>query len=244
MAGAGEGHADAGGFAGKRAEEVVKLGLLICGAAAATLLGGCDRLFDKGLKDELAAGDKKTAAGDFRGAIDAYEAALDGTAKTANAHWKLALIYDDKLKAPRDAIHHFERYLVLAPAGTHARDAKAMIKQAETRLTFGEGSITTQAEAVRLKNDNLQLRKTLAEVRAQKAATPAPASATAKAGAQAQKPIPAGKRTHVVKPGETMASIAQTYYKNKGRWKDIQDANFYSTNGTPKIKPGQTLIIP
>jgi nucleoid-associated protein YgaU len=41
-----------------------------------------------------------------------------------------------------------------------------------------------------------------------------------------------------------MASIAARYYKNKSRWKDIQDANFYSTNGTPTIKPGQTLIIP
>jgi nucleoid-associated protein YgaU len=84
----------------------------------------------------------------------------------------------------------------------------------------------------------------LAEVRAQKAATPPPAGAHAKGGESAQKPIAPGQRTHVVKPGETMASIAQTYYKNKGRWKDIQDANFYSTNGTPKIKPGQTLIIP
>lgn len=214
--------------------------------SVAALLSGCDRLFDKGSKDELVAGDKKAATGDFRGAVGAYEAALDGTEKTANAHWKLALIYDDKLKVPRDAIHHFERYLDVAPNGNHAKDAKAMLKQAETRLALGQGkgTFTTQEEAVRLKNDNLQLRKLLAEVRAQKSATPPPVSGNAKSGDPAQKPIPAGKRTHVVKPGETMASIAQIYYKNKGRWKDIQDANFYSTNGTPKIKPGQTLIIP
>ncbi len=222
----------------------MKLGAFIAWTAMALLTGGCDRLFDKGSKDELAAGDKKAAAGDFRGAVEAYEAALDGTPKTANAHWKLALIYDDKLKSPSDAIHHFERYLSAAPSGSHARDAKAMIKQAETRLNLGQGAAAVQGEVVRLKNENLQLRKTLAEVRAQKAATPPPAAVAAKAGEQVQKPIPAGKRTHVVKPGETMASIAQIYYKNKGRWKDIQDANFYATNGTPKIRPGQTLIIP
>lgn len=219
----------------------------ILGIAAA--LGGCDRLFDKGSKDELAAGDKKAAAGDFRGAVAAYEAALDGTDKTANAHWKLALIYDDKLKVPRDAIHHFERYLEIAPSGSHAKDARTMLKQAETRLALaqGKGSFITQEEAVRLKNDNLELRKTLATVRAQKAATPppvAPGSGSGKKGEVAQKPIPPGTRTHVVQPGETMASIAQKYYKNKGRWKDIQDANFYSTNGTATIKPGQTLIVP
>ncbi|MGB8167872.1 MAG: LysM domain-containing protein [Chthoniobacteraceae bacterium] len=222
---------------------------LLFSLSALALFAGCDRLFDKGSKDELAAGDKKAAAGDFHAAVGAYEAALDGTEKTANAHWKLALIYDDKLKVPRDAIHHFERYLDLAPNGSHAKDAKAMLKQAETRLALaqGKGSFMTQEDAVRLKNENLRLNKLLAEVRAQKAMTPVPVAAggkAGKAGEQPQKPVAPGQRTHVVKPGETMASIAQLYYKNKGKWKDIQDANFYSTNGTPKIKPGQTLIIP
>jgi uncharacterized membrane-anchored protein len=41
-----------------------------------------------------------------------------------------------------------------------------------------------------------------------------------------------------------LSTIAQKYYKNKGRWKDIQDANFNSLEGTVKIKPGMTLIIP
>lgn len=220
------------------------------GLAAALLLAGCDQLLTKATKDDLAAGDKNVAAGDFRGAIADYEAALDGTEKSAKAHWKLALLYDDKLKNPRDAIHHLERYLGVAPAGSHAKDAKAMLKQAETRLAIaqGKGSFITQEEAVRLKNDNLELIKKLTAERAKKAATPYPASASGSAagkkGDAAQRPIPPGTRTHVVLPGETMASIAQKYYKNKGRWKDIQDANFYSTGGTPTIKPGQTLIVP
>lgn len=225
-----------------------KLSLRACAALLLLLLGGCDRLFDKGIKDDMDTGDKKAAAGDFHGAVAAYEAAFDGGEKSANAHWKLALLYDDKLKSPRDEIHHLDRYLDIAPAGIHAKDARAMLKQAETRLALaqGTGSFITQEEAVRLKNDNLKLRELLATVRAQKAATPSPAvaAAAAKSGEAAQKPIPAGTRTHVVQPGETMASIAQKYYKNKGRWKDIQDANFYSTAGTPKIKPGQTLIVP
>ncbi len=216
--------------------------------AALVLCGGCDRIFDKGTKDEMEAGDKKAAAGDFHGAVADYEGALDGTEKSANAHWKLALLYDDKLKSPRDSIHHLERYLDIAPTGIHAKDARAMLKQAETRLALaqGKGSFITQEEAVRLKNDNLELRKSLALVRAQKNATPPPTppGGTLKKGEVAQKPIPPGTRTHVVQPGETMASIAQKYYKNRGRWKDIQDANFYSTAGTAKIKAGQTLIVP
>ena len=69
---------------------------------AATLLStpACERLFDKGTKESIAAADKKAAAGDYRAAVDLYEGALDGTAKTAEAHYKLALIYDGKLKSP------------------------------------------------------------------------------------------------------------------------------------------------
>ena len=63
-------------------------------------------------------------------------------------------------------------------------------------------------------------------------------------GEPVQKPIPPGARTHVVQPGETLSTIAQKYFKNKARWKDIQDANFNSLEGTAKIKPGMTLIIP
>ncbi|MEA3209333.1 MAG: hypothetical protein QOE70_2390 [Chthoniobacter sp.] len=219
---------------------------ILAGALAflALNLAGCDRLFDRGSKDSLAEGDKRVAAGDFHGAVALYESALDGTEKTAEAHYKLALLYDDKLKSPRDALHHCERYLQLAPTGTRARNAKTMIKEAELKLTMSKGVAVSQEEAVRLKNDNLLLRKQLAEVRAQKSATPIPAAAMVKGAENAQKPIPPGSRTHVVQAGETMAAIAQKYYKNKARWKDIQDANFYSTNGTPKIRAGQTLIIP
>jgi nucleoid-associated protein YgaU len=48
----------------------------------------------------------------------------------------------------------------------------------------------------------------------------------------------------VVASGETLASIAQKYYKNKARWKEIQDANFFPSDGTAKIKPGDELAIP
>lgn len=211
---------------------------------AALSFAGCDQLFQKSSKDDFAAGDRKVAAGDFRGAISEYEAALDGTPKTAEAHYKLALLYDSKLNSPRDAIHHLGRYLELAPQGGHIKDARAMTKQNEERLalTQGKGNFVTQGEAVRLKSENLRLQQTIAKMRSDKAAaTPVPAD---KHSEVAQKPIPPGTRTHVVQPGETMASIARKYYKNSGRWRDIQDANFYSTNGTPTIKPGQTLIIP
>lgn len=222
----------------------MRLAWLTLAAAGALALSGCDDLLKEAKpRDAVDRGDRKAQSGDFRGAVGDYEAALDGTAGTADVHYKLALLYDDKLHESRDAMHHLDRYLELAPKGTHAKDAAKIRKEIEGKLALGSarGGVFTQEEAVRLKNDNLQLRKLLAEVRAQKSATPVPAS---KSGDVATKPIPPGTRTHVVQPGETMASIARKYYKNSERWRDIQDANFYSTSGTPKIKVGQTLIIP
>jgi LysM repeat protein len=221
--------------------------------AALLLLSGCEQLFEKSSKQKIADGDKKAAAGDVQGAIKLYEASLDGTPKTADSHYKLALLYADKLKSPVDAMHHFERYLALAPNGTYSKEAAGYRKEGERQVlqSLTKGSPITQSEAARLRNENLDLRKTvvdlrksLADLRAQKSATIAATVTGGKKGEQVQKPIPPGSRTHVVAAGETLAEIATKYYKNKARWKDIQDANFYSLDGTAKIKPGMKLIIP
>ena len=206
-------------------------------------LAGCDQIFEKVRAGETQTAEKKIAAGDFRGAVALYETALDGTAKTAEVHYKLALLYDDKLKQPLDALHHLQRYLELTPAGGHARDARAYKKEGEARLLtqLGKGSPMTQQEAVRLKNENQLLRDQLTALRAQKAL---PAATMNARGEAVQKAIPPGARTHTVQPGETLSMIAQKYFKNKGRWKDIQDANFNAMEGTVKIRPGMTLIIP
>ena len=204
---------------------------------------GCDRLFDQGSKDDIAAAEKKAAAGDFRGAVERYEAALDGTAKTADLHYRLALLYADKLKSPLDAVHHLDRYLELAPAGPRAKDAKVLKKDDEAKLLaqFSNGLPITQAEATRLRNENLMLLEKLAQLRAQK---PPPAAATPGKGGPVQNPIPPGARTYTVKSGDTLAKISRQFYKNSTRAKAIQDANFNQLAGTVKIKPGMVLVIP
>ena len=66
--------------------------------------------------------DWKAAQGDYLWAINLYEAALDGTPQSAEVHFKLALLYDDKMNDPLHALHHFKRYLVLNP-----RDRKSVV---------------------------------------------------------------------------------------------------------------------
>ena len=219
---------------------------LVCGwcALAMIVLPACNRLFDKGSDENVFAGDKKAAAGDYRAAVALYEAAIDGTPRTAEVHYKLALLYDDKLKSPIDALHHMDRYLELAPAtSTHIRDARAYKKEGEAKLLtqLSRGSPITQQDAVRLKNENEILREQLASLRAQKAL---PAATVNAKGEPVQKPIPPGARTYTVESGDTLAKISRRFYKTSARARDIQDANFNSLDGTVKIKPGMTLIIP
>ncbi len=213
---------------------------------AALGLCGCEQIFDQGKGKNLETAKKKAAAGDFQGAIAHYEASLDGSADSAETHYRMALIYAEKLGSPLDALHHYERYLRLSPSGTYAKDARAYRKEGEQKMlaALTKGSPVTQQDAVRLKNENFELRNALASLRAKKNAPPPTAAPGAKKGEQIQRPVPPGSRTHVVQTGETLGAIAAKYYKSKARWKDIQDANFYALEGTAKIKPGMTLIIP
>src|SRR5437870_7681691 len=109
--------------------------------------------------------DNKSAQADFERAINLYEAALDDSESTRNAevHYKLALLYDDKLNDPVSALHHFRRYLALSPTGAHAADVTNSIKHDEiAALTALSGdSVITRAEAARLRNENLDLHKEL-----------------------------------------------------------------------------------
>lgn len=214
--------------------------------AAALLSAGCDRHGEARFQAGLAEAEKRISAQDTEGAIRIFESLIDGTPRTAEAHYRLGHLYSDRIKEPLGALYHFSRYLAVAPEGVYAKELKAFEKEGELRLLsqLSRGAPLTQEEAARLKNENLKLRKTVEELKTIKMPPPGIASAGVKAGDPVPKPIPPGGRTHKVAQGETLGSIAAKYYKNKGRWKDIQNANFYPTDAVPKLRLGQELYIP
>src|SRR5436190_18760706 len=126
---------------------------------------GCDRLTSSRYTQLTQDADAKSEQGDFERAINLYEAALDDSPRCAEIHYKLALIYDDKLNDPVSALHHFRRCLALSPNGPHAKDVKDSIKRNEiAALTALSGdSVITRAEAARLRNENLTLHKEIEE---------------------------------------------------------------------------------
>src|SRR5450432_2920716 len=131
-------------------------------------IGGCDRMITPRSTQVIKDAESKSADGNHLRAITLYESALDGSAKSAEIHYRLALLYDDKMHDPLNALHHFKRYLTLAPTGPHASEVKSFMKKDELELgtSLSGDSVVSRTEAARLKNENLALRKELEDQRA------------------------------------------------------------------------------
>ena len=217
-----------------------KLGWLCLSLLFTCALTGCDQIGNSRHGQVTQDADNKAAQGDFERAVNLYEAALDDSPRGAEAHYKLALLYDDKLNDPVSALHHFKRYLALSPNGPHAKDVKDSIKRDEIgALTALSGdSVITRAEAARLRNENLTLHKQMEERAASRTAFEKSEKDARKTGSKK-----AGQ-TYVVQSGDTLFSISRKFYKSSKRWKAILEANKKNIRDPKDLTVGQTLVIP
>jgi LysM repeat protein len=78
-----------------------------------------------------------------------------------------------------------------------------------------------------------------------------PATAPARATAAPTQPAPplaatraAAARKHTVRPGDTLSKLAQQYYNNRARWRDIYTANRNVMKSETDLKVGMELKIP
>src|SRR5436305_6210232 len=212
--------------------------IVLCGLTACVRVGGSR--YSQLTQDA----DSKSAQGDFERAINLYEAALDDSPRCAEIHYKLAVLYDDKLNDPVSALHHFKRYLALSPNGPHANEVKNSVKHDEiAALTALSGdSVITRSEVARLRNENLNLRK---EPEARTASSRIVSEKSAVTGGSSKKIASKnGDRTYVVQSGDTLFSISRKFYKSTKHWKEILDANEKNIRNPKKLTVGQALVIP
>lgn len=191
--------------------------------------------------------DAKVAGGDFIHAVGLYESILDGSPASAEVHYRLALLYDDKMNDPLHALHHFKRYLTIAPDGEHAGDVKNFMKRDELALltNLSGDTVVPRADAARLRNENLALRKQLEDERVlARGGSIETKSHDKRARGNVAKNSGAGNRSYTVKSGDTLASISRKFYKTSSRWKKIRDANAEKISDPQNLKVGETLTIP
>ena len=211
------------------------------GFLIASSLTGCDRMVTSRNSRLVKEADWKAAQGDYLWAINLYEAALDGTPQSAEVHFRLALLYDDKLNDPLHALHHFKRYLVLSPEGAHAAEVRDFMHRDEVALgtSLSGDSVVTRTEAARLRNENLNLHRQIDE------GPTRPRSTTSKSQSKrGEKEKLGGAHTYTVKDGDTLASISRKFYKTSKRWREIRDANEKKIDDPDNLKAGVTLTIP
>src|SRR5436309_13412705 len=201
------------------------------------LVSACDRMVSSRNTERVKEADWKAAQGDYLWAVNLYESALDGTPQSADVHYKLALVYDDKLNDPLHALHHFKRYLVLNPDGTHAAEVRDFMKRDEVALgtSLSGDSVVTRGEAARLRNKNLSLHRQIDEGRPRPTASKSPSKHKNKSE---------DSQTYTVQEGDTLASISRRFYKTSKRWREIQDANEKKVDDPDNLKAGQKLKIP
>ena len=185
---------------------------------------------------------------DHPAAAVAYRQLLDQYPSFARGHLELAMLYDEKLGDPIEAIHHYRRYLALESSSDRRRVVEDFIER--SKLALAAKAPTTGADAgelVRLQNQNNVLLAEIATLKATAVSTPVtnvvvtPVPATNTVVVVTE---PARLRTHIVQKGDTLFSLAVRYYGTPTAWDKIYQANRGSLPNKDQLRIGQSLVIP
>jgi LysM repeat protein len=224
---------------------------------------------DEQKEPHFLAGKARVNSLDYKGAIEAFEMALEANPRSASAHFELALLYEKGETDFAAAIYHFEQYLRLRPEAENTeivRQRAIACKQELARtVSLGPVTQTMQRDLERLTAENREMRRQLEAWQAfytshPQAVTNPPAlipsqpgvasasgslrpgqatSGLASQPALARQSTAPAAKMHNVKAGESPYSIARQY--------GVKLAALLAAN--PNVDPkrlriGQTLAIP
>ncbi|MCX8091314.1 MAG: LysM peptidoglycan-binding domain-containing protein [Verrucomicrobiae bacterium] len=159
------------------------LKLALCMALAGCYQPGAGTT-DEEKEPYFQAGRARVNALDYKGAIAAFERALEANPRSAAAHFELGWLYADKVPDPAAAIFHYERYLKLRPNAENADTVRQHILRLKQELAKAvlplPASPGVQRELEHLADENRRLREELGRWRewyAQQSARTAPTPA-------------------------------------------------------------------
>jgi len=205
---------------------------------------------------------------DYPGAIEAFREALEVNPRSAQAHYRLAQLFDTKQPDPAAAIFHYQEYLRLSPQAENAAVIRERIGACKQQLAADVLTIPTAPAAMRqiefltqtnnalklqiaqLQGDKKSLNDYIASLQTAAKSNPAwsPGNVTPLPGdnnppnppPSRNPPPPAYQpRTYVVKASETLAAIAR---KNGVGLSALEAAN--PGVNPKKLRVGQTLNLP
>ena len=231
------------------------------------MLAGCNPNSERQSAEQdnayFKSGREKREALDYKGAIAAFERALEDNPRSVLAHFELGVLYEQHEADYAAALYHYNRVLKLRPSGYPSDNARQRIPACKQEMVKAD-SLAVMNPAVlketeRLREYNLKLQREIATLQAKLAGRPAPvfpehspvavhAQPAAPSPATGVNPTPrvangaattgipqnsaarpssgwparvtslpprldaaSRSRTHTVKAGETMASLARRY---------------------------------
>ena len=149
-------------------------------AVCVALLAGCfpppESKLDENKNPYFLEGKARVAARDYKGAIDAFEKALEVHPRSALAHFELGMLYEQHSdQTERDyiyAMYHYQEVLRLRPAGVYPHDnAKVRMASCKQEIVKAESLAPVyyamERELNRLKQDNQDLRGQLENFQSQ-----------------------------------------------------------------------------
>jgi LysM repeat protein len=143
------------------------------------ILIGCDRgagaATDEQKNPHFIVGRERITARDYRGAIDAFERALEVNPRSGLAHFELGLLYESHNEADENhlisAMYHYKRCLDLRPTGHPSDQARMRMAGCKQELVKSESLApvyqTMQRDLERLKDENKFLKAQLETVQGQ-----------------------------------------------------------------------------
>jgi tetratricopeptide (TPR) repeat protein len=241
-----------------------------CVVALGLVLGGCDPSGsspqDEMKEPHYVLGQSRVNAMDFEGAIDAFEQSLEVNPHSAQAHFQLAMLYEQKESNPAAAIYHYQQYLKYNPKAGNAdlitQRIEACKQQLAANVMLLPSSSSAQQQIQQLIDTNRRLQEQINWWQTQytnllnaarlnppvsvsqnnPAPQPNPPPArrvAAESGGESSRAAAARSRTHVVTRGETAMAIARRYGVKLSA---LQAANPGVNLG--KIRVGQVLNLP
>jgi LysM repeat protein len=135
--------------------------------------GGCSQM-DSGQVDEekephYVLGKSRVNAMDYQGAIEAFEEALEANPHSAQAHYQLAILYDnqDSVADPAAAIYHYQQSLKYDPKFQNADAIQGRIDTCKQKLAENvlqlPSSPATQQQLEKLTEENRRLHDQLTQ---------------------------------------------------------------------------------
>src|SRR5260221_6261567 len=246
-----------------------RLVVCVCAVALGLVLGGCapsgSSKQDEMKEPHYVLGQSRVNAMDFEGAIEAFEQSLEANPHSAQAHFQLAMLYEQKDSNPAAAIYHYQQYLKFNPKAGNADLITQRIETCKQQLAANvlllPSSPAAQQQVQQLADTNRRLQEQVNwwqaqytnllnatklnppaaqnNSQAQADPTPTPQYVSTQNGGAGARPPAARTRTHAVTAGETAAGIAR---KSGIKLSALQAANPGVNLG--KIRVGQVLNLP